>query len=78
MSWLILLEFVFEILLLAPGCVSTECGDFMYINDCFTVIAMAYSKWHQYLYKRVDVFNYHKWRYTDAMSHILKSTAVRG
>ena len=30
-----------EILLLALGCVSTERGDFMYINDCFTVIAMA-------------------------------------
>ena len=40
----------------------------MYINDCFTVIAMGYSKWHQYLYKLVDVFNYHKWRYTDAKS----------
>ena len=47
---------VFEILLLALGCVSTERGDFIYINDCFTVIAMGYSKWHQYLYKLVDVY----------------------
>ena len=61
------------------GCVSTEHDDFMQIKDCFTVIAMGYSKWHQYIYKLVDAFNYRKWRYTDAkVSHILKSTAVRG